>query len=536
MIPWPPPRALLNIALAGALVRLLGLGIQPLDAWEANIWAAATEPEGVTVGDRPGLLPTWIATALAQMGDLTRATSLRAVSAVAGVLGILFAYALALRLLDPSRQPRRGGFPRTGDPGAGRRLALWFTAFYAFHSTAVDMAQHAGGLSIALTSALGLWCAILAYVDDGRKRAVLGIAIAGLVLVLSHPAGAVVLAGGVLAGLLLVRTHAREDGSTRAVRLPLLATFVLLGVLYALRPDVWSAWLREVVPGSGAGSAWTLAAWASALAWLPALLAGLFLLPGTYAHRTLALGLLGVPVLGLASIHLLGGTTNAWLLHAAVLLLPGLWWLATAAVHRLPAAGRTALLALLALGHVVPLAVALGSEASPAPYGRAGTLGERSLPSGWHADPDHPLHVAHEGRPPGRPAFDLAAAFVASHAQDAAKANPDARQIVLLHGADLEARWRFHAGSTPPSFTLPRDADVATTVRDQLDRPLRDATRIYVIQGPVRRDDDVGVITALASAAMERTALQDGVKFVMLGPLRLERAGALRITIFERTR
>ena len=540
MIPWPPPRALMNIALAGALVRLLGLGLQPVDAWEAAIWAEATGQEGVWLGEAPGWLPTQIARVTTAMGGAYSATALRIVSAIAGVIGIVFAYALAIRLLDPSRQPRRGGFARSGDPATGRNLALWFTGFYAAHSTVVDLAQHAGGLSIALTCTMGLWCAVLSYVDEARTRALVGIAVASIVLLLAHPLGAVMVAGALIALVSMVRIQAGEHVERQRwlppLWLQLALTFGVLGLLVATDPSPWNALIRTTLPGSGAGSGWTLATWVSGALCVPALAWGVVRSGRSPASRLVGLGLVGIPVLGLILLV----RTQAIDPHAAALygtlLLPGLWWMATTSLTKAPTALRVLLLALLALGHIAPLAVALGSEATPAPYGQAGSLGERQVPTGWQSDPEHPLFMAHEGHAPGRPSFNLAAAFVLSHSTDAQSGEATPGHIVILHGADLEARWRFHAQGKLPTYTLPRDGVLADFVRDHLHLPLSEAKRVYFIQGPESHEGDEEARAALTREILDRTSWGRGDKLALLGPVRIERAGTLSLTLFDRHR
>ena len=185
-------RILVQILLGGLLLRAVALRAQSLWLDEAVTWANATHPTwGGTLFAESNHPPVWWLLTRAWVGVFGESEqSLRMPAALLGVVAIWLAYLLALRLFDPARTPRRGGWgPRVATPEASRTargLALWFAGFMAASAYFTEYAQEARMYPLMLVEGLGLALLYLRWLDTGRWQVAAAYAALGALAMHTH--------------------------------------------------------------------------------------------------------------------------------------------------------------------------------------------------------------------------------------------------------------------------------------------------------------------------------------------------------------
>ena len=166
-----PTRALWNLFLAGVVLRLLLLGYWSLWLDEGATWAAATAPTWrdtvFAESNHPPLW--WLVTRAWTSWFGTSEAALRAPAAILDLLAVGLAWLLALRVLVPGLAPRRGGFARAEDDGAGRRIAVWFAGLVAVAAFFLEYAQEARMYPALLAESLGLSLLYLRWLDRNDR-------------------------------------------------------------------------------------------------------------------------------------------------------------------------------------------------------------------------------------------------------------------------------------------------------------------------------------------------------------------------------
>jgi hypothetical protein len=476
-----PPRAVWNVLLAAFTLRWVGLDRHSLWLDEGVTWAWATAPTlGDTVFAEPNHPPVWWVVSRAWVGLFGDAEeSLRAPAAIAGVVAVYLGWLLALRLLSPDHAPRRGGFRRAYDGGAGARQAIWFAAFLATATYFIQVSQEARMYALLLAESLGLALLYLRWLDRDDRASLVGYAaLAALALHTHYFAIWPIAALAAHALYLSVRTRGAADPAERVRLLPFTLANAVAGLLFvpwlvyvvthyhglALgSPDRPFQLLAHLLWRIGTGPALVfvdaerlksgvgavLAAEApmliaTTIVWLTPLLFGvrrLWRLPGT---GPLVLFSVGLPVLGLLAIY-------PWLPFLqddryVVFLAPWLWLTAvvgaTGARRWLKPVLLTGLCALVAVGLVAYHFV----ERELAPKGEGARLGNVTLPREASSHPDDPTAFLHHGHPFGKEPWREVSTFVHRYARDG--------DLVVLCPGYLHFVWDYY-GRKRPGGPLP---------------------------------------------------------------------------------
>jgi 4-amino-4-deoxy-L-arabinose transferase-like glycosyltransferase len=557
------PRLLVHALVAAALLRCVALGAHSLWLDEGATWSWATaDTWSQTVLAEANHPPAWwVITRLwiGAFGD--DPASLRWPAALVGVLTVLLAWRLAQRLLQPDRQPRRGGFgPPPGDVPPSSRTALLFAGFIAVSPYLTEYAQEARMYALLVAEALGLTLLYLGWLDDGRRRWLVGYALLGALALHTHYFALWPLLAHPVHALLLARR--RRGTGTPLQALPLLAATAVAGLLFvpwflhlvanyrsistgeAYDPFSrlgYVIWRMGVGPGlivvdrtrQQAGLGAVLAdeapfAVLTTLLWVPALVFGaaaLWRRPGT---RSIVLANLLVPIVCVLAAHLAGFQ----LIHERYLVFLGPWVLLVALLGAREAGPRWRPGLLLSLGLLLVAGnVAYhGASLALAPMGHAGFLGREAIPATFGADPADPLTVLHHGHPYGKEPWRQAQRFAA------ARTDPARGDVVILYPRYLELVWDAYDRGRLPKVLLPAGDDPATwqvALEDAADL-LAGARRIVlVLAHEETRDPDAAFAFVRNHLARQSVAAGSG-RMQVAGPTLFDRSWGVRLAFFDR--
>jgi 4-amino-4-deoxy-L-arabinose transferase-like glycosyltransferase len=551
------PRALVNILLGGALLRLMGVGVHPLWLDEGATWSwASRETWGGTIFAEANHPPAWwIVTRLwiSAFGDTE--ASLRAPAALLGVLSIFLAWLFARRLLDPAHRPRRGGFDRTPDGGAGARRALWFAGFVAASSYFTEYAQEARMYAALIAEGLGLSLLYLRWLDRGGRGALVGYALLAALALHTHYFAVWILAGhGAHALWLWHRTRAAAE----PVRI---RPFVLANVTALLLFAPWLLYMVRHYEGISTGDPfepfgrlfyvlWRIGAGPGVVVVdRPRLEDGIPAVLAEEAPMVAATILLWIPALVLGALRLRRVPGVASLVAACVLVPIVLWlavfpffpliheryltflapWLFLLAV--IGAFGAARWLKPLLVGGLCVL-TAIGALA----YHGAGTrleardisqsLGDVRVAAGYATPADDPLRFLHHGHAYGKEPWRQAHAFVADHAA--------AGDLVLLHPPYLHLVWDYYDRGAHEQIRLPREAAAADEIDRRFGARLARATRVFLLLAHEETDDADHYVRAVRDVVSRRW-LADGLRrFQVVKPILFDRSWGVRVAVFNR--
>ena len=475
-----PPRVVWNVLLAAFTLRWVGLDRHSLWLDEGVTWAWATAPTlGDTVFAEPNHPPVWWVVSrwwVALFGDAEE--SLRAPAAICGVLAVFLGWRLALRLLSPAHAPRRGGFLRADDGGAGARQATWFAAFLAGATYFLQVSQEARMYALLLAESLGLALLYLMWLDKDDRTSLVGYAALAALALHTHYFAIWPIAVFAFHALFLsVRTRG-SDATQRVRLLPFTLANLVAGLLFvpwlvyvathyhglALgSPDRPFQLLAHLLWRIGVGPALVFvdaerlrsgvgdvlaAEWPTLLAttvvWLTPLLAGAYRLRRLSGTRSLVLFSVAIPVLGLLAIY-------PWFPFLqddryVVFLAPWLWL--TAVVGAAGAARwlRPVLLGGLCALVVTGLVAYHFVERELAPKGEGARLGNTVLPREVSFHPDDRTAFLHHGHPYGKEPWREVSTFVHRYARDG--------DLVVLCPGYLHFVWDYY-GRKRPGGPLP---------------------------------------------------------------------------------
>jgi 4-amino-4-deoxy-L-arabinose transferase-like glycosyltransferase len=513
MRPAFPPRAVINFMLAAFSLRWFGLERHSLWFDEGVTWAWATKPTlGETVFAEANHPPVWwIVTRIwvTLFGDAEE--SLRAPAALCGVAAVFLAWRLGLRLFSPAHAPRRGGFLRGDDDGSGGRQALWFAVFLALSTYFIEVSQEARMYALLLAESLGLALLYLRWLDRDDRASLVGFAgLAALALYTHYFAVWPLAALGVHALFLAWRTRGVTDPAQRVRLLPFAAANGAAALLFvpwfvhmlrnyeglALAPGSVPHWqLLYVLRRMAAGPTivmeppWTTVA---DLAWMPALLLGVWGLTRRRGTGSLVLCALAVPLVGLLALF------PRWnFLHERYLLFlaPWLWLLAVAGAYAvrgvLRAGVLAALLVLVGLGLV---GYHLGAN-DPAPRG-TGTVSFLDEVTEIVPDPQDPTWFLHHGYPYAKEPWRYAQEFVQRYGGD--------DDLVVIYPDYLRMVWDYYdrkrRGGPLTVLALHGVESPAAALQSAHESLFDSHRRIFVVVSHAKPDEEARVHAALFRA------------------------------------
>lgn len=228
-------RIVVNAILFGFVLRALGLDALSLWVDEGVTHANATEggwrDTFFAESNHP---PVWWLLTRAWLAIWPgEEASLRAPAVACSLLALVLLWRVLLRLCDPARAPRRGGF-RGGVPGEDGATATWVVVLASVNPFLIEYAQEARMYSALLAESLGLTLLYLRWLDrpeEGAGRGTL-VAYAALASVALHTNYfALWPVAGHLAHALLVAREARRRGTPTSVR-PLVAAQAAAGLSF----------------------------------------------------------------------------------------------------------------------------------------------------------------------------------------------------------------------------------------------------------------------------------------------------------------
>ncbi len=543
-----PPRFLVNLFVAGAFLRLAGLGAWSLWLDEGATWSDATKATwGLTVTAEASHPPVWWLVTRAWVrafGDSE--SSLRFPAALLSILAIWLVWCVTLRVLDPGRVPARGGFSDAPDGGRGRRVAAWTTGLVAVLGSFIEYGQEARMYPLLLVEALGLALLYLAWLDGGRRRALVGYVALATLALYTHYFAVWILGAHALHALLASR-RARRTGSRLDAR-PFLAAVALSGVLFVpwfvyllghfggiahLRGEpfstlVYVAWRIGVGPGivvadparaaAGLGAllseTWPFVAFGVVLWLLPVALGVVAVLrrPGLSSFVGATLGvpvggvLLAYPFFPLVHERYFGFVAP-WVVLLAVLGVSSLPRLLSFAGH----AGLAVVAAASAVFYV-------GATAVLVPEGRAGTLDGRPVPARYVADPDAEITAWTDGHPYGREPWR------GVHELVRARTRPG--DLVALHAWYLDLVWDYYArrdaGPEGPRDVLPLPGDAldAAETLSRFRETLAHRDRVVLVLAHEETHPDPDHWIGTLRSALTRLWFEEGIsRFQQIGPI-----------------
>jgi 4-amino-4-deoxy-L-arabinose transferase-like glycosyltransferase len=554
---WRRARILLNLVLAGALLRAIGIGVHALWLDEGACWSWATRPTwGGTIFAEANHPPLWwIVTRLwiGAFGD--SASALRAPAAILGIASIPLAWWLARRLLDPACRPSRGGFDHTPDGGRGARRALVFAGFVALSTYFTEYSQEARMYAALVAEGLGLSLLYLRWLDRGDRLSQVGYALLAAVALYTHYFAVWIVAGHA-AHALWLWVAGRRRGTPLDPR-PFLLACVGAGLLfvpwfvYLLRhyegistgtpPNPFGR-LAYVIWRMGAGPALVVVdrtrqvqgvarvltqeaplVVVTAVLWFVPLVLGflrLRRLPGT---ASFVVANLAVPVLLLLLVFPVFP-----LIHERYLVFLAPWFVLVA-VDGACGAGRF-LRVLLVGGLAVLLALGLVAYHTVSgrlvPVGPPQALGDQVVPSRFEPDPDDFPRFLHHGHPFAKEPWRAAHAFVKAHAR--------AGDLVVLYPWYLHLVWDYYDRGALDEARLPRGAVDAEEVERLLGARFARCTRVFLVLAHEETQDPDEEYRAVL-AAVARVWVRTGHRFdAPVRPILFDASWGVRVAIFNR--
>ena len=552
-----PPRALVNLLLAGALLRMIGLGIHPLWLDEGATWSwAARETWGGTLLAEANHPPAWWAvTRLWMSGFGDTEASLRAPAALLGVLTIFLAWLLARRLLDPLHRPRRGGFDRTPDEGQGRRRALWFAGFVCVSTYFTEYAQEARMYAALIAEGLGLSLLYLRWLDRRDRASLVGYALLGALALYTQYFAIWILAAHAGHALWLA-------GRSRRTETPLsIRPFVLANVAAGLLFAPWLVHMLRNYEGISTGEAfdpftrllyvvWRIGAgpgvvvvdrprleagipavleeeWVlgvvTSLLWFPPLVLGCLRLRRHPGLASLVAANLALPVVLLLLVFPLFPLIHERYL---VFLAPWLFLVAALGAFEAPGGLRVLLVAGLCVLSGVGLVAyhAVGAELVATDVRQP--LGDGRVARAYVHPPDDPVTFLHHGHAFGKEPWRQAHAFVAERAADG--------DLVMLHPEYLYLVWDYYDRKPYAQVRLPREGLDASEVGRRYGETLDAHTRVFLVLAHEETEDPDHYFHVLREVLARRWTAAGLTRFQAVPPILFDKSWGVRVAVFNR--
>lgn len=550
-----PPRSLLNIMAAGAVLRLTTLSEHSLWLDEGATWSWISRPTwGGTVFAEANHPPVWwVITRLwtGIFGDSEYA--LRAPAAILGIATIYLCWRLGLRLFDGSAQPRRGGFARSADPVTGRRAALWFAGFVAVSTYFIEYAQEARMYSLLLFETVALSLLYLRWLDKNDRKSLVGYALVGALALHTQYFALWPILGHASHALWL---GLRTRGQPGAVKpLPFIAAVAGAGALFI----PWFLYMAANYEGISTGDPYEPFGRLTYVLWRIGAGPGLVVvdrarleegIPAVMEEEALTIGLTAlvwfVPVAvggwlvrresGLSSfivfnlvvptLFVLAVFPFFPLIHERYLLFLAPWMLFLATYGALRASSwmRPLLLGGLCVLLGVGLAAYFAVDSFLVPKGRGATLGGAQLAAGYGPNPEHPLRAIDHGHPFGKEPWREAQQFVEAHSEPG--------DLVLLHPWYLHLVWDYYDRQRIERLLLPREEVTPEAVLEQVGERVKQAKRVFLILAHEETEDPNAYFRIVGAAVMQSWLGTGSVE--MVSPILFERSWGVRVAVFNR--
>ncbi|MDA1196116.1 MAG: hypothetical protein O2894_13175 [Planctomycetota bacterium] len=572
-------RVLVNVILAGALFRLLGLATHSLWLDEGATWAWATAPtwQGTMFAEANHPPAWWLVTRawIGAFGSDSEA-ALRAPAAILGILTIPLAWLLGRRLLDPTHRPARGGFDRTADDGRGARAALWFAGFIALSSYFIEYSQEARMYAALIAESIGLSLLYLRWLDRGDRLSLVAYALLGALALHTQYFALWVLAGHGAHALWLAHSGKRRGVSFDAR--PFLAALVTAGLLFV----PWFIYMATHYEGISTGEPfepfgrllyvlWRVGAGpglvvvdrarldegvsavleqealvgaVTALLWFVPIVAGCLRLRKLPGVASFVVCNVAVPIVLLLLVFV-----KFPLIHERymVFLAPWLFLLATVGATQAAGLPRVLMLASLLVLLFGSLFAVQGASDTLVPIGPLQALGDAHVASGYAPHPEDPARVLHHGHVYGKEPWRQARAFIRRHAE--------ADDLVVLHPPYLHLVWDYYEtrllaleprlpgdlqndeyfGPPLAVASLPRATVDADEVERLLGPTLKDRSRVFLVLAHEETDDPDHYFKALQRVTL-KTWIEAGSARVdaPVRPILFDASWGVRVAIFNR--
>ncbi len=575
-------RVLLNLVLAGTLLRLIGLGTHALWLDEGACWSWATREswwgqDGTIFAEANHPPGWWVVTRLwiETFGSDSEA-ALRAPAAVFGILTIPLAWMLARRLLDPGQRPSRGGFDHTPDDGRGARQALWLAGFVALSTYFAEYSQEARMYAALIAEGLGLSLLYLRWLDKRDKLSLVGYALLAAAALYTQYFALWIIMGH--AGHALWLWHrGRKDGVAFDLR-PFALACIAAGLLFVpwfifmvrnyegistgqpFEPFsrlAYVLWRVGVGPGlvvvdrgrltEGVGAVIGEEALIGAITvvlWFTPLILGFIRLRRHPGVASFVLCNLALPIGVLLLIF-----PKFALIHEryVVFLAPWLFLVAVIGAFEAKRVLRPFLIGGLVLLTGAGLFAYHGVSAHLVAELPAQALGDVDVPSAYVPDPNDPATVLHHGHPFGKEPWRQARTFIRAHAEPG--------DLVVMHPPYLHLVWDYYetrmlAQATPgedalesehavgpalETVALPRETIDAAEIEKRLGGSLADRTRVFLILAHEETDDPDHYFRALHRALITIWVADGGGRIdPPVKPILFDTSWGVRVAIFNR--
>ena len=545
--------------LGALLLRAVALGAHALWLDEGATWAWAVKPTwGGTLFAEANHPPAWWLVTrgwIAAFGDSESA--LRMPAALLGVVAVWLGWCLALRLLDPRLQPRRGGFPRSAaDAKTAPRVALWFAGLLAVSAFMTEYAQEARMYSLLIVEALGLALLYLRWLDDGRRRWLVGYTLLAALALYTHYFALWILAAhGVH---VLWAAWRSRDSDAPISAWPMVVAGAATGLLFApwalhlvynyeriatgesyepmgrLFYVLWRIGVGGglVVVDRGRQEAginatmqdeWLWIAITSVL-WFVPLVVGFARLRRRPGVAGFALCSIAVPILCCLLVF-----PFFQLIHERYLLFIAPWLILVAVLGARTGAPlwRVPLTAsLCALFGIGALAYHGAALALVPQDGIAGRVDDERVAVRYAIDPDDTLTWVHNGHAFGKEPWRQAHQFVKARAQPG--------DLVLLHPWYLRTVWTYYDRGHLTQIELPRHL----TTPDELDTlhgaALGKATRVFLVLAHEETKDPNAYADVVREVLVSRWLRDDPTRFQHTRPIWFDRSWGVRLVVFNR--
>ncbi len=560
-----PPRALLNVLGAGAVLRVVDLGTHSLWLDEGATWSWAVRPTwGGTILAEANHPPAWWIVTRVWLDWFGESEwSLRAPAAILGIATMWLAYQLGLRLLDPTRQPRRGGFARDGDVHKGRRLAMWFAGFVAGSTYVIEYCQDARMYAALLAEALGLSLLYLRWLDRGTRGPLVGYALlGGLALYTQYFAVWIIAGHG--AHALWLWWQGRTSGERFDPR-PFILSVVCAGVLFI----PWFVFMLRNYEGISTGDPfdpfsrlgyilWRIGAGpglvvvdrtrldegigavvaeestivaVTSLLWFTPLLFGAWRLRRMPGIGSFVAANVFVPIALVLLVFV-----KFPLMHERYMLFLAPWLLLTATIGalRAPGALKVVLTTGLTALSVAGLVAFFGAPAYFVGIGNGGTLDGKELPQVYGTDPDHALTFLHHGHPYGKEPWRQARQFILERSLADAEAPEGRGDLVFLHPEYLHLVWDFYDRRRLARILLPREAISAVEIRERYGDQIAGRRRIFLILAHEETDDPNAYYVEVGKAVRRVWLAERMTGIEQFAPILFDRSWGVRVAIFNR--
>ena len=545
--------------LGALLLRAVALGAHALWLDEGATWSWAIRSTwGGTLFAEANHPPGWWLVTRAWIGAFGDSESaLRMPAALLGVVTVWLGWCLAMRLLHPQLQPRRGGFSRTPDPAIHpQRIALWFAGLLAISAFMTEYAQEARMYSLLIAEALGLALLYLRWLDDGKRRWLVSYALLAAAALYTHYFALWIL---VAHGAHVLWIAWRSRGTNAPISVwPMVVAGLAAGLLFApwivhllgnyesistgeRYEPISRLWYVLWRMGAGGGvvvvdrarqqdgigatvqDEWVWIAITTVLWFIP-------LLAGTIALRRRRSGLgsfVAFSVFGPILCCLIVFPVFQ-LIHERylVFIAPWLIFVAVFGARTARAGWQMALTGALCVLFALGALAYHGAALALVPHGSAGQIDDERVSARYGIDSDDALTWLHNGHPYGKEPWRQAHDFVQKRSQPG--------DLVLLHPGYLHLVWDYYDRGRLPRILLPRAEASADDIAAEHGDAIAKATRVFLVLAHEETKNPNTYADTIREVVVARWMGQGMHRFQQTTPIWFDRSWGVRLVAFNR--